>query len=157
MVVCGGRGRNSGRMASVPPHTLDQRGLKSETQAADKRDRGKVSRMMSSRESLDMVQPVESVRVYLNNDRYGMVTCMYCGVKQPINMSSYTDNYIGGKSLEFKCISCEKAFNVEFDFRRYQRINVNIPGKILSISERKEISNVIIVSLSISCIGFNHE
>lgn len=101
-----------------------------------------------------MVQTVETMRVYLNNNRQGVVTCIYCGVKRPINMSNYTDNYIGGKSLKVKCSACGRVFHVKFDLRRYHRINVNLLGKILHLPARKEMGNVILVSLSISGIGF---
>jgi len=101
-----------------------------------------------------VVQTVETVRVYLNSERQGMVICMHCGVKRPINMSSYTDRYIGGKSLKVKCSACGKVFHVKFDFRRYHRINVNLLGKILCLPARKELGNIIIVSLSINGIGF---
>lgn len=69
-------------------------------------------------------------------------------------MSNHTDNYIGGKSLKIKCSTCEKIFHVRFDFRRYHRINVNFPGKILHLPSRKELSNVVVISLSINGVGF---
>jgi hypothetical protein len=69
-------------------------------------------------------------------------------------MSNYNDNYIGGRALRVKCSTCERTFHVKFDFRRFQRINVNLPGRILSLPERIHLSDVVIISLSVSGVGF---
>ena len=39
----------------------------------------------------------ETRRIYLNENRQGMVTCVHCDVKHTINMSNYTDDYLGKK------------------------------------------------------------
>lgn len=101
-----------------------------------------------------MVQAVETTRIYLDHNRQGVITCIHCGVKRAINMSHYTDNYLGGKSLKAKCSACGRIFLVHFEFRRYHRINVNLPGRILQLSTRKKLDNVTVVSLSVNGIGF---
>lgn len=101
-----------------------------------------------------MVRTAETVRVYLNTDRQGMVICIHCGVKRPINMSNHTDSAIGGKSLKVKCNACGKIFHIRFDLRRYHRINVNLRGKILQLPARKTLGSIIVVSLSVNSIGF---
>ena len=101
-----------------------------------------------------MAQTVETTRVYLNEKRQGMVTCVHCGVKYPINMSNYTDHHLGTKALKVKCSSCKKIFHIKFDFRRYHRINVNIPGKISHIHTREKKTDMIIVSISVGGVGF---
>ena len=101
-----------------------------------------------------MVQTVETTRVYLNEKRQGVATCVHCGVKYPINMSNYTDHHLGTKALKVKCSSCKKIFHIKFDFRRYHRINVNIPGKISHIRTTDKKIDVIITSLSVGGVGF---
>jgi hypothetical protein len=101
-----------------------------------------------------MVHLVETAQIYLNEQRQGLVTCMHCGLKRPIDMANYTDDCLRGKALQVQCSSCGKAFQVKFNSRRYHRINVNLPGKILHFSTRKELSNVIVTSLSVNGICF---
>ncbi len=101
-----------------------------------------------------MVQTVETTRVYLNENRQGVVTCVHCGVKYPINMSNYTDQHLGAKALKVKCSSCKRIFHIKFDFRRYHRIDVNISGKISHIHTREKNIDINIVSLSVGGVGF---
>jgi predicted Zn finger-like uncharacterized protein len=101
-----------------------------------------------------MAQTAETTRVYLNEKRQGMVTCVHCGVKYPINMSNYTDHHLGAKALKVKCSSCKKVFHIKFDFRRYHRIDVNISGKIAPIHAREKKLDITIVSLSVGGVGF---
>ena len=101
-----------------------------------------------------MVQTVETTRVYLNENRQGVVTCVHCGVKYPINMSNYTDHHLGAKALKVKCSSCKRIFHIKFDFRRYHRIDVSIPGKISHIHTREKKIDINIVSLSVGGVGF---
>jgi hypothetical protein len=101
-----------------------------------------------------MVPASETTRVYLNEKRQGVVTCVHCDVKRTINMSNYTDHYLGGKPLKVKCDTCNKIFHVKFDCRRYHRIHVNLPGKIFYLQTKKDIGNIIITSLSCGGIGF---
>jgi predicted Zn finger-like uncharacterized protein len=101
-----------------------------------------------------MVQTVETIRVYLNENRQGVVTCVHCGVKYPVNMSNYTDHHLGAKASKVKCSSCKKIFHIKFDFRRYHRIDVNIPGKISHIHTREKNIDINIVSLSVGGVGF---
>ena len=101
-----------------------------------------------------MVPTSEITRIYLNENRQGVVTCVHCDVKHTINMSNYTDDYLGEKSLKVKCSVCNKTFYIKFDLRKYRRININIPGKIFCFRSEKEIDDVTIISLSLGGIGF---
>jgi hypothetical protein len=101
-----------------------------------------------------MVQTTETTRVYLNDNRQGVVTCVHCNVKCTINMSNYTDHYLGEKSLKVKCSTCNKIFHIKFDLRRHYRINTNIPGKIFHTCTRKEIDDITITSLSVVGASF---
>jgi len=96
----------------------------------------------------------ETRRIYLNENRQGMVTCVHCDVKHTINMSNYTDDYLGKKSLKVKCSMCNKTFYIKFDLRKYHRININIPGKIFHFQYEKEIDDITITSLSLGGVGF---
>src|SRR3954451_23576020 len=61
-----------------------------------------------------MVQTVETTRVYLNEKRQGVATCVHCGAKYPINMSNYTEHHLGTKALKVKCSSCKKIFHITY-------------------------------------------
>ena len=101
-----------------------------------------------------MVPSTETTRVYLNENRQGVVTCVHCDVKRAINMSNYTDHYLGKKSLKVKCSTCNKTFHIKFDLRKYYRIRINFPGKIFYVQSEKDIDDIIIISLSLGGIGF---
>lgn len=101
-----------------------------------------------------MVQAMETTRVYLDENRQGVVTCVHCDVKCAINMANYTDQHIGEKSATVTCCACNKNFHIKFDFRRYHRINVNIPGKVFYAYTGKEIDDITITSLSVGGVGF---
>ena len=96
----------------------------------------------------------ETIQVYLNENRQGVVTCVHCDVKRAINMSNYTDHYLGKKSLKVKCSTCNKTFNIKFDLRKYYRIKVKFPGKIFYFQSEKDMGDIIIISLSLGGIGF---
>jgi len=93
-------------------------------------------------------------RIYLNENRQGIVTCVHCGVKRALNMSNYSDHHLGEKSLKVKCSTCQKTFQIRFDFRRYHRINVTLPGKICALDTGEEVSEVTVISLSVGGVGF---
>ena len=59
-----------------------------------------------------MVPARETTRVYLNEQRQGVVTCVHCDAQRTINMSNYTDQYLGGKPLKVKCDTCHKIFHI---------------------------------------------
>ncbi len=104
-----------------------------------------------------MTQTTDTIRVYLNESRQGIIACMHCGQKRTVNMSNYKDNHIGGKALKVKCSHCGKTFNVKFDFRRYHRVNVNFPGKLVHVETKEEIATIVIISLSVGGVGFLFE
>ena len=96
----------------------------------------------------------ETIRVYLNENRQGVVTCVHCDVKRSINMSNYTDHYLGTKSLKVKCSTCNKIFHIKFDLRKYCRLGVSFPGKIFYFQSEKNMDDITIISLSLGGIGF---
>jgi len=101
-----------------------------------------------------MVPARKTTRVYLNEKRQGVVTCVHCDVTRTINMSNYTDHSGGEKPFKVKCGTCHTIFHITFDHRRYQRTAVNFPGKIFSAQTEKDIGDIIIISLSFGGIRF---
>jgi len=69
-------------------------------------------------------------------------------------MSHYTKQYLGAKLLKVKCGTCHKIFHIKFDHRRYHRINVTFPGKILSAQTKTDIGDITIISLSSGGVHF---
>src|SRR5262249_17936788 len=60
----------------------------------------------------------------------------------------------GERALKLECNACDRMFQVQFDFRRYHRININIPGNIFHTCTGKEIDDITITSLSVGGVGF---
>jgi hypothetical protein len=68
-------------------------------------------------------------------------------------MSSYADVVLGGKAVTVTCKTCAHPFKIQFDFRRHQRLHVHLPGKLLSRPWMRPLSDVVVVSLSVSGVG----
>ena len=94
------------------------------------------------------------IRIYLNEERQGVVTCGHCGVKRAINMANYTNECLGNKPLKVKCNTCNKVFHVKFNLRHYHRIDVAFPGKLSRVHAAKALDEVTITSLSLGGVGF---
>src|SRR5712691_9149543 len=101
-----------------------------------------------------MVPARKTARVYLNEKRQGVVTCVHCDVTRTINMSNYPEHSLGEKPFKVKCGTCQKIFHIKFDHRRYQRIPVNFPGKLFCAQTKKAIGDISIISLSSGGIRF---
>ncbi len=101
-----------------------------------------------------MVPTTETTRIYLNENHQGAVTCVHCAVKRTINMSNYTDDYLGKKSLKVKCSTCKKTFYIKFDLRKYHRLDVKFPGKIFYFQSEEDLDDITITSLSLGGVGF---
>jgi uncharacterized C2H2 Zn-finger protein len=95
----------------------------------------------------------EITRVYLDTNREGTITCIACGVKRTINMSTYGDD-IGGKTLNAQCRTCTAVFRATFDFRRHCRVHVYLPGRLLQLRTREEVEPIVVTSLSVTGLGF---
>ena len=95
----------------------------------------------------------ECTRVYLDAKRDGTITCLACGMKQTINMSTYGDD-LGGKTLHTQCRTCEAVFQATFEFRRHRRVRVHLPGKLLQLRTREDVEPIVVTSLSMHGMGF---
>jgi hypothetical protein len=100
-----------------------------------------------------MVLSKESTRVYLDANRKGTITCLACGVKRSVNMSTYGDN-LGGKTFNAQCRACTAVFRATFDFRRHCRVHVHLPGRLLQLRTREEVEPIVVTSLSVTGLGF---
>ena len=101
-----------------------------------------------------MAAPVDISRVYLNEDGQGVITCHHCDVHRPIQTSQYLHESIHRKLIKTKCKNCESIFYVRFNCRKYPRIPVHFPGKLVRLHSQKVLGNVQIISLSIGGISF---
>src|SRR5262244_3916294 len=101
-----------------------------------------------------MVPARETTRVYLNEKRQGVVTCVHCDITRTINLSNYIDHTLGEKPLKVKCGACNTIFHIQFDYRRYQRIQVNFPGTLFYVQTKTDCGDIMITSLSCGGIGF---
>lgn len=95
----------------------------------------------------------DTTRVYLDTNRDGTITCLACGVKRTVNMSTYGDD-IGGKTLNAQCRTCSAVFQATFEFRRHRRVHVHLPGKLLQLRTREYVEPIVVTSLSVHGLGF---
>ena len=101
-----------------------------------------------------MVSTPETTRVHLNKNRQGVATCVYCHAKRTVNMSDYTDQCLGKKSVKVTCSTCNKIFHIKCDIRGYYRLNTNMPGKIFRTYTEEETNDITIISLSVGGASF---
>ena len=93
-------------------------------------------------------------RVYLNEDGQGVITCHHCDVQRPIHTSRHLHESIHGELVKTRCKNCASIFYVRFDCRRYPRIPVHFPGKLVQLHPQEVLGNVQIISLSIGGMSF---
>jgi len=103
---------------------------------------------------LYMAATADISRVYLNEDGRGVITCHHCDVQRPIHTSQHLHESIHRKLVKTKCKNCESIFYVRFDYRRYPRVPVYFPGKLVRRHSQEVLGNVQIISLSIGGISF---
>ena len=98
-----------------------------------------------------------TIRVYLNPDKEGVVTCPNCGLGRKVKLTQQ-DMYIGGKMVKIYCKRCAEAFHGSLDHRRYIRMPVQFPGKVCSVDtqrpEQSVVQYIMVTSLSVAGVGF---
>lgn len=99
------------------------------------------------------MQVEHAMKIYLDHTYQGAVMCPRCHIKRNVNMAQYPNLNLGGKILKIRCNKCSYIFEVRFDFRKYYRMSVNIPGRLFS-DEQGNYKHVIIASLSVAGVGF---
>jgi hypothetical protein len=100
-----------------------------------------------------MTTSLERTSVYLDAQRCGVVTCPQCGVTRAVNMTHYT-GALGGKVLKVKCAVCAAVVHVRFEFRRYHRVAVRLPGTLVQCGTKHVLASLTVTSLSVSGVGF---
>ncbi len=98
-----------------------------------------------------------TIRVYLNPDKEGAVTCPKCGLGRKVKLAQQ-DKYVGGKRVKIYCKRCDEAFQGSLDHRRYIRMPVQFPGKVCSVDtqrpEQSVVQYIMVTSLSVAGVGF---
>ena len=100
-----------------------------------------------------MVQSRESICVYLDAHLHGVVTCVKCGSKRPVNMTPYPGN-VGAKVFKVRCDACATVFGVHFEARRQARRTVQLPGALVQVGAKHVLASIIVTSLSLGGVGF---
>jgi hypothetical protein len=100
-----------------------------------------------------MAQAVQITQVYLDDNWQGVIRCLSCGVKRLMKLDKYADP-IGGKTFKVKCGTCQRVFDVRFEFRCHARINTQLPGKLLHRGARDVFETITVTSLSAGGMGF---
>ena len=101
-----------------------------------------------------MAAILEMTSVYLDEQRCGVVTCPKCGVTRAVNLAHYKGE-LGGKVLKVKCAACATVVHVRFDFRRYHRITVRLPGTLVQYGTKHVLASLMVTSLSVSGVRFS--
>lgn len=90
------------------------------------------------------------VRVCLNKEKKGFITCRHCGVTRIIEVSKYSD--MVEKPVIAKC-NCGSVYKIIFE-RKFHRIRTSIPGTLCRANGRDVVDQVLITSLSVGDVGF---
>jgi uncharacterized Zn-finger protein len=109
-----------------------------------------------------MAHQLETTRIFLDDDRHGVVTCPHCGDTHALNLTRYPDS-LGGKACHVLCEACGRLFRLLFDGRRHLRIPASLPGTLFPSapqdasderSQKLGYTAITVTSLSTSGIGF---
>lgn len=90
------------------------------------------------------------VRVCLNKEKKGFITCRHCGVTRMIDVSNRSD--IVEKPVIAKC-NCGTVYKIIFE-RKFHRITTSIPATLRRSNARDLVDQVLITSLSVGDVGF---
>jgi hypothetical protein len=93
------------------------------------------------------------IRVYLDDHHQGVVTCLYCRVKQPIT-ASHANEHLRKTFLHVQCRVCDRVCALRFDVRSHSRITVALPGQLLQLNTRQTLDTITVTSLSVAGMGF---
>ena len=107
-----------------------------------------------------MTHPMETIRVFLDDHRRGVVTCPHCGDAHALTMARYP---AGGTACHVLCGACGRVFRVIFDGRRHLRLPVSLPGTLFpsgpedapdELSHKLGYTTITVTSLASGGIGF---
>ncbi len=90
------------------------------------------------------------VRVCLNKEKKGFITCRQCGMTRIIDVSTH-DN-ASEKPVMAKC-NCGSIYKIIFE-RKFHRMRTSIPGTLSPLNAHDSVHHVLITSLSVGDVGF---
>ena len=93
---------------------------------------------------------MNTVRVCLNKEKKGFITCRQCGMTRIIDVSKH-DNVIE-KPVIAKC-NCGSVYKIIFE-RKFHRARTSIPATLHHLNHEKSVDQVLITSLSVGDVGF---
>lgn len=90
------------------------------------------------------------VRVCLNKEKKGFITCRHCGVTRIIDVSKHRD--LVEKPVIAKC-NCGSVYKIIFE-RKFHRVRTSIPATLCRLNGQDCVDQVLITSLSVGDVGF---
>lgn len=90
------------------------------------------------------------VRVCLNKEKKGFITCRNCGITRIIDVSKHSD--IIEKPVIAKC-NCGMMYKIIFE-RKFHRMKTSIPATLHHANGLHSPNQVLITSLSVGDVGF---
>ena len=90
------------------------------------------------------------VRVCLNKEKKGFITCRNCGVTRMIDVTKYSN--MVEKPVIAKC-NCGSVYKIIFE-RKYHRIRTCLPATLCRPNGHDVVDQVLITSLSVGDVGF---
>lgn len=90
------------------------------------------------------------VRVCLNKEKKGFITCRQCGVTRILDVSKHRE--IAEKPVIAKC-NCGSVYKIIFE-RKFHRIRTSIPATLCHPKGQDLVDQVLITSLSVGDVGF---
>lgn len=100
-----------------------------------------------------MAAGVETTRVALDAQGYGVIRCRVCGNTRAMTPDPLTPR-VGGKRGTVTCHRCGNVFDVRFDYRHQPRQTVYLPGQLLYSSPGEALGSLTVISLSAGGLGF---
>lgn len=93
---------------------------------------------------------MNTVRICLNKEKKGFITCRHCGMTRIIDMSNHSK--IVEKPVIAKC-NCGTLYKIIFE-RKFHRIKTSIPATLNRSNAPDLVDHVLITSLSVGDVGF---
>ncbi len=97
---------------------------------------------------------MNTLRVCLNREKKGFITCRQCGMTRIIDVSNHSDAI--EKPVIAKC-NCGSVYKIIFE-RKFHRATTSIPATLHHLNTQNLMEQVLITSLSVGDVGFlmNH-
>lgn len=90
------------------------------------------------------------LKVHIESNNQGQITCPKCGKMKEINASHHL---ILKKAIKVRC-SCSHSFKVSLDYRHHFRKSVQLQATLYKLNSDDIVAEVTVTSLSVSGIGF---